>query len=213
MACGSVSTPRRLTVQAPSRVSSVPAEVSRHQARRLSATSLVVRPREAKAAGSGLTNISGSRRPEANTWSTPPNCSRSALMRRALTRRVSSSACPMRRSAAVGKPLEVVISMMRGSRASEGSSVEALFWISRRKSLMRLSKVRSLISRKRTNMLETFSRELDTTKRTSATPLMASSSGLVTRRSMSSALAPGSTVVMLTQLKLISGSCSRGICM
>ena len=76
---------------------------------------------------------------------------------------------------------------------------------------MRLSKVRSSISRKRTNMVETFSREVEITKRTSGTPLMPSSSGLVTKRSTSSALAPGSTVVTLTQLKLISGSCSRGM--
>jgi hypothetical protein len=45
----------------------------------------------------------------------------------------------------------------------------------------------------------------------SATPLIASSSGLVTRFSTSSAEAPGSTAVTMTQLKLISGSCSRGI--
>ena len=76
---------------------------------------------------------------------------------------------------------------------------------------MRLSKVRSSISRKRINMLETFSRELEITKRTSATPLMPSSIGLVIKRSTSSALAPGKTVVTLTQLKLISGSCSRGM--
>ena len=63
----------------------------------------------------------------------------------------------------------------------------------------------------RTRIVEMFSREVDTTKRTSATPLMPSSSGLVTSRSTSSALEPGSEVTMLTQLKLISGSCSRGI--
>ncbi|OQA33105.1 MAG: hypothetical protein BWY57_01440 [Betaproteobacteria bacterium ADurb.Bin341] len=49
-------------------------------------------------------------------------------------------------------------------------------------------------------------------KRTSATPLMASSSGLVTSFSTSSAEAPGRRVVTMTQLKLISGSFSRGIC-
>ncbi len=76
---------------------------------------------------------------------------------------------------------------------------------------MRLSKVRSLISRNRTSRLATFSRELLMTKRTSATPLMPSSKGLVMSRSTSSALAPGSTAVTLTQLKLISGSCSRGM--
>ena len=67
------------------------------------------------------------------------------------------------------------------------------------------------MSRKRTRIEDTFSRLFDTTKRMSATCLMASSSGWVTRRSTSSAEAPGSTVVMFTQLKLISGSCSRGI--
>ncbi|MCY1377900.1 hypothetical protein D9M69_654970 [compost metagenome] len=132
-------------------------------------------------------------------------------MRRALTRRVSSSAWPISISAAVGKPLLVVISRIIGSLASRGSSLVALFWISRRRSAMRLSKVRSLISRKRTSMLEMFSRELEMTKRTSATPLIASSSGFVTSRSTSSALAPGSTALTLTQLKLISGSCSRGM--
>ncbi len=60
-------------------------------------------------------------------------------------------------------------------------------------------------------MLTTFSREFETTKRTSDTPLIAFSSGLVISRSTSSALAPGRIAVTLTQLKLISGSCSRGI--
>ncbi len=56
-----------------------------------------------------------------------------------------------------------------------------------------------------------FSRELLSTNLMSGTPLMASSRGLVTRFSTSSGDAPGSTVVICTQLKLISGSCSRGM--
>ena len=76
---------------------------------------------------------------------------------------------------------------------------------------MRLSKVSAEISRKRTNRVATLSRLVLTTKRTSAKPLMAFSSGLATRRSTSSADAPGSGAMMLTQLKLISGSCSRAI--
>jgi hypothetical protein len=123
----------------------------------------------------------------------------------------SSAACPVTSTIAVGKPFEVVISITCGSLASDGSSLLALFWISRRRSLMRLSKVRSSMSRKRTSIETMFSRDEDITKRMSATPLIASSSGLVTRFSTSSAEAPGSTVVTVTQLKLISGSCSRGI--
>ena len=129
---------------------------------------------------------------------------------RALARSVSSSAWPCTARIAVGNPFEVVISSTTGSLACAGSSVDAAFWISRRRSFTRLSNVRSPISRKRTRMVEVFSRELDTTKRTSATPLIASSSGSVTRRSTSSAEAPGTGVTMFTQLKLISGSCSRG---
>ena len=112
---------------------------------------------------------------------------------------------------AVGKPLEVVISRISGSRVSAGSSALALFWISRRRSLTRLSNTRTGMSRKRTRMLETPSREELTTNFTSWTLRIESSKGLVTRRSTSSAEAPGRVVVTLTQLKLISGSCSRGM--
>ena len=87
----------------------------------------------------------------------------------------------------------------------------ARFWISRRKSFTRLSKTRSLMSVKRISIEATPSRLLEATNLMSATPLMASSSGWVTRRSTSSAEAPGSAVVTMTQLKLISGSRSRGI--
>ena len=45
----------------------------------------------------------------------------------------------------------------------------------------------------------------------SFTCAMASSSGEVSSCSTSSADAPGKTVTMFTQLKLISGSCARGI--
>lgn len=209
---GSSSTPLTAIVHTPCRVASVPAAVSRQWARSASATSAAVSPRTASAAGSGRTSSSGSRSPEANTWSTPRSRSRAWRMRRPSRRSTSSSAGPVSRMMAVGKPLEVEISSTRGSRASSGSSALALFWISRRRSFMRLSKVRSSMSPKRTSRLETFSRELELTNRMSATPWMASSSGLVTSRSTSSALAPGSTVVTLTQLKLISGSRSRGIC-
>jgi len=104
-----------------------------------------------------------------------------------------------------------VISITTGSVASGGSSAEALFWISRRRSLTRLSKRRSDSSSKRTRMDDTPSRLDEETKRMSLTCLIASSSGPVSSRSTSSAEAPGSAVMMLTQLKLISGSCARGM--
>ena len=126
-ACGSVSTPLTLMDQAPFCVFRVPPEVSRHQADTVSATSDASSPRAASAWALGLISISGSRRPDANTWSTPPMRSRSSLMRRAFRRRVSSSAWPSSISAAVGKPLLVVISRINGSRASRGSSLAALF--------------------------------------------------------------------------------------
>ena len=211
MTSASVVTPLTLTDQLPSVVRMVPADVSRHSDRRLSATSAALRPRAARAWASGMTLSSGVRRPLAETRSTPLIRSISSLMRRALRRRFSSSACPCNKIEAVGKPLEVVISMTRGSLAASGSSLAALFWTSRRRSVMRLSNAASDSSRKRTNKLDTAGRELDCTNRMSATPRTASSSGLVTRRSTSSAVAPGRSVVMLTQLKLISGSCSRGI--
>ena len=69
------------------------------------------------------------------------------------------------------------------------------------------------MSSKRTRMVEIPSRLLEETKRTSETLRIASSSGWVTSFSTSSAEAPRNGVVMLIQLKLISGSCSRGICM
>ena len=209
--CGSSVTPVTLTDHAPSFVFSVPPETSRYHAASESATSVAVRPRAASASGRGLTRISGSRSPVAKTTSTPLRRSRSVLMRRPAARSVSSSAWPSSSSEAVGKPFEVVISRMRGSFASFGSSPLCLFCTSRRRSFMRLSKVRSSISRKRTSIVATFSRAFEITKRTSATPLMPSSSGLTIRRSTSSAVAPGNAAVMLTQLKLISGSCSRGI--
>ena len=60
-------------------------------------------------------------------------------------------------------------------------------------------------------MDDTPSRLDEELKRMSLTCLIASSSGPVRSRSMSSAEAPGSAVTMLTQLKLISGSCARGM--
>jgi hypothetical protein len=208
---GSVTTPLTPTDQALPCPFSVPPDTSRYQSRTLSAISVLVSPRAASACGLTLISSSGSRKPEAMTESTPLMRSRSLLMRRAFRRSVSSSACPTSRIDAVGKPFEVVISVTSGSLASGGSSDFDLFWISRRRSFIRLSKLRSEISRKRTRIVEMFSRDVEITKRTSATPLMPSSSGLVTSRSTSSALEPGSAVIMLTQLKLISGSCSRGI--
>ena len=64
---GAVLMPSMPTDQVPSWVLSVPAEVSRHQADKESATSDNNTPRAAKACGSGWIKISGSRRPEANT--------------------------------------------------------------------------------------------------------------------------------------------------
>ena len=208
---GSGVVPATRTSHSPSRASTLPANTSRNHRRRLSLNAAAVSPRDANAPGSNSTSSSGSWKPSASTLSTPVSCSRSSFTLRAALRRVSSSAWPVRTTIAVGKPFEVVISRMLGSITSAGSSVLALFWISRRRSLMRLSKVRSLISRKRTRMLLTPSREVLTTKRVSCTLRMASSSGLVTRSSMSAAEAPGRAVEMFTQLKLISGSCSRGM--
>ena len=58
--------------------------------------------------------------------------------------------------------------------------------------------------------LDEFSRVVLITQRISWTLRIASSSGPVTNSSTSSADAPGNTVVTIIQLKLISGSCSRG---
>ncbi len=112
----------------------------------------------------------------------------------------------------MGKALPVVISNTFGLSTSAGSSWSALFWTSRWRSLSRLSKVAASISWNRTRMLETFSRLVLATKRMSETLRTASSSGSVTRRSTSSAAAPGKIVVTWIQLKLISGSCWRGSC-
>jgi hypothetical protein len=60
-------------------------------------------------------------------------------------------------------------------------------------------------------MIDELSRLVLDTKRMSARVRIASSSGSVTFFSTSSAAAPGSTVVTTSQLKLISGSCSRGM--
>ena len=76
---------------------------------------------------------------------------------------------------------------------------------------MRLSKVAAGSSWNRTSRLATPSRELESTNRMSETLLMASSIGLVTSRSTSSGFAPGNAAKTATQLKLISGSCSRGM--
>ena len=111
----------------------------------------------------------------------------------------------------MGKPLEVVISTTCGSVASSGNSSEALFWISRRRSAMRLSNSRSDNSLKRTRIEDRFSRLDEDTYLMSFTCAMASSSGEVSSCSTSSADAPGRTVMIFTQLKLISGSCARGI--
>ncbi len=75
---------------------------------------------------------------------------------------------------------------------------------------MRLSKLRSEISWKRTRIEDTDSRLLEDTNFTSLSWPIASSSGEVISCSTSSAEAPGKVVMMLTQLKLISGSCARG---
>jgi hypothetical protein len=134
----------------------------------------------------------------------------SVRISRPSARSTSSSAWPVSRICAVGKPFELVTSVMVGSLASIGSSARALFWISRRKSLMRLSNTLVGTSSNRTRMPAMLSRAADEMKRMSDTFLIASSSGCSTRFSTSSGEAPGSTTVICTQLKLISGSCSRG---
>lgn len=60
-------------------------------------------------------------------------------------------------------------------------------------------------------MIDELSRLVEDTKRMSGRVRIASSSGSVTFFSTSSAEAPGSTVFTTSQLKLISGSCSRGM--
>ncbi len=124
-------------------------------------------------------------------------------------RRFSSKARPTTASVADGKALALVISRMSGSAASAGSS-SCAFWISRRRSLTRLSKVRSSMSSKRTSTLEIDSRLLLETNLMLGMVRIASSSGSVTFFSTSAADAPGRAVVTTIQLKLIVGSCWRG---
>ena len=131
-------------------------------------------------------------------------------MLRASRRRVSSLAMPCSTTIAVGNWLAVVNSITKGSVASSGRSVLALFCTSRRRSVRRLSNRRSSMSSKRTLMSDMPSRVLLITNLTSDSPCRASSSGWVTSFSTSSAEAPGRAVNTVTQLKLISGSWARG---
>jgi len=199
------------TSQSSSPTRARPAKVSRNHARTASAIWAPVSPRAAASNGVNSMRNSGSPWPVASTRSTPGRRSSSSLIWRAVRRRRASAAGPVSSTIAVGKPFDVVSSCTSGSRASAGRSLLYLLCTRRRRSVTCLSNWRSETSRKRTRMTDALSRLVDDTKRMSGRVRIASSSGSVTCFSTSSAAAPGSTVLTTSQLKLISGSCSRGI--
>ena len=205
-ACGSLSFPLRRTSQLWRSISTLPADKSRNHTRTVSANCPGNNPKASKAWASKRTCNSGSSSAIVSTRSTPLTCSSAFLIFFACTRKFSSSATPCTAIIAAGNAFAVVISRIIDSTASLGNK-SLVFWISRRKSAIRLSNIRSSMSSKRTSKLEIFSRLLLETNFISGTPRIASSSGSVTRFSTSSALAPGNAVMIEIQLKLIVGSC------
>jgi hypothetical protein len=200
-----------LTDQAPSFVFSVPPETSRYQRRTLSATSVLVSPRAASAWARADQQL---RVAQAGSEDHVDAVDALEIGLDAPPVQAQRLVVSLARSSieAVGKPFEVVISRTSGSLASGRQFAAcALFWISRRRSFMRLSKLRSSISRKRTSIVATFSRDVRNHEAHVGHALDAVFQRIGDQALDLLGLAPGNAAVMLTQLKLISGSCSRGI--